>query len=273
MPKRHRSEDSDHISSIAAESGITLWQTVWLSEANADLRSKRSNPNLLFKGDRVARGDVVVVPNKVKKDESKKAGSPHKFKIPSKPLFLRLRILDAAFGAIADADYELTIDGLPDPIKGKTDANGQLEAQIPPQAEKGRLGIRVPPDAADASSSEPAAGDAGGAPPANKDLAGDLPISWDLQIGGLNPIREQAPDEQCISGVQARLNNLALDSGPVDGILGDNTKAAVKAFQQIYGLKETGEPDVNKTQSKLKAVHDDADSLVPPPPPSGSTGG
>ena len=269
MAKKHKAANSDHISGIAKDEGFALWQSIWMEEGNADLRSKRSNPNLLFKGDRKAPGDVITVPDRKTKKKPVATDGAHKFKLPGvKPLFLRLRILNASFGPIKNADYELKIDGVAEPRKGKTDGSGQIEEEIPPEARKAKLSVRVPPDSTDEpSSSPPATGSTGAASKPDPDLEGDLPISWDLQLGALNPIMEAAPDAQCISGVQARLNNLGLNSGPVDGLLGENTKAAIKAFQKTYGLPESGLPDQGKTQPKLKSVHDDPDSLVPPPPP------
>ena len=182
--------------------------------------------------------------------------------LPVKPLFLRMRILDAKFAAIADADYRLEIEGDPTPRTGKTDGNGQLEEQVPIDAKTARLSIRVPSDAADE-----------GPPPAtpSDDLAGELPIAWDLKIADLNPIMENAPDTYCISGVQARLNNLALNAGPVDGIRGPNTKAAIAAFQRTHGLVQDEIPGQGETQPKLRDVHDKPDSIVPPPPPPAPT--
>ena len=41
-------------------------------------------------------------------------------------------------------------------------------------------------------------------------------------------------------GVQARLNNLGYDCGPVDGIDGPQTQAAVMAFQKNHNLEVDG---------------------------------
>jgi len=43
--------------------------------------------------------------------------------------------------------------------------------------------------------------------------------------------------------VQRRLKELGHDPGPIDGRLGLQTKAALKAFQTDYGLAATGEID------------------------------
>jgi len=104
-------------------------------------------------------------------------------------------------------------------------------------------------------------------------LQGDVPIQWDLSIGRLNPVMEKAPDQYCVSGVQQRLNNLALNCGPVDGIRGPNTRASIEAFQRIFGLTPDAIPGQGETQPKLVDVHDKPDSIVgPAPAPSGDSG-
>ena len=82
---------------------------------------------------------------------------------------------------------------------------------------------------------------------------------------------EKAPEKWCISGVQARLNNMAINSGPVDGILGSNTKYAVKTFQAYFDLKKDGKPGQGETQPKLVDVHD-KNTYTGNPAPKPATG-
>jgi Putative peptidoglycan binding domain/FecR protein len=54
--------------------------------------------------------------------------------------------------------------------------------------------------------------------------------------------------QQCIAGdlvrsVQEMLKREGLDVGPIDGILGPRTAAALREFQQQHGLARSGEPD------------------------------
>lgn len=46
-----------------------------------------------------------------------------------------------------------------------------------------------------------------------------------------------------IRGVQEMLKREGFDVGPVDGILGPRTAAALREFQQQRGLARSGEPD------------------------------
>ncbi len=87
-------------------------------------------------------------------------------------------------------------------------------------------------------------------------------IKFALRIGRLDPILEDAPDRWCVAGVQARLNNLGFESGPVDGVKGPVTKAAIKRFQRRFKLVEDGIAGP-VTQAKLKEVHD-TNTPIPP---------
>ncbi len=45
-----------------------------------------------------------------------------------------------------------------------------------------------------------------------------------------------------LSGVQARLNNMGYNAGPVDGLIGKKTRSATRDFQQDYQLSVDGDP-------------------------------
>jgi peptidoglycan hydrolase-like protein with peptidoglycan-binding domain len=47
------------------------------------------------------------------------------------------------------------------------------------------------------------------------------------------------------------LKREGLDLGPIDGILGPRTAAALREFQQRHGLAQSGEPD----EATLKALN------------------
>lgn len=53
-----------------------------------------------------------------------------------------------------------------------------------------------------------------------------------------------------ITLVQKRLSELGYEAGPIDGILGPRTRAAIKAFQRAKGLGQDGKP----SRKLLKAV-------------------
>jgi peptidoglycan hydrolase-like protein with peptidoglycan-binding domain len=73
------------------------------------------------------------------------------------------------------------------------------------------------------------------------------PEHFQLRLGSLDPITE-------ISGIQARLRNIGIDCGPVDGRLGPKTREALISFQKANQLQPTGEPD-EATRARLKEAH------------------
>ena len=293
---RHICRDSDHIHKLAWERHFAQWQTVWRHGPNAGLAGRRNNPNLLYKsqsGEDV-ESDAIEFPDPAEDADGAGTEEHHEYRVPTANLFLRLRILKDDFTAIADAPYTLraTGSGATDEHEGTTDENGQIRVRISETAQEAELTVRIPfedsddPNAAEApAEGEGEGGDAaaeGGAAAEEEEedifetgpLQGEVPITWQLKIGALNPIMEEAPTELCISGVQQRLNNLALNAGPVTGVLDANTRAAVTAFQRLFELEPNGQPDQAQFQPKLKEVHDDPDSIQgPAPEPAEESGG
>lgn len=250
MPKTIIISESLHISKVANSGGFLTHKPVW--DVNSSVKSRRKNPNILFHGDHYNDGDSITVPDFTEKTESGSTEKNNVFKIEGEKLFLRIRILAEDFTAVANADYELTVPGVPTPFKAKTNDKGQIEVEIPRYADSATLTVRVP--GKKTGSSDP------------KTVSGEVPCTWSLQVGALNPIMENAPDKWCIAGVQQRLNNLCLNTGPIDGILGPNTTASVKAFQTLFGLNVDGKPGQSSTQPKLVEVHDKPDSVLGPKP-------
>lgn len=69
-----------------------------------------------------------------------------------------------------------------------------------------------------------------------------------MTVGGLDPI-------STISGVQARLANLGLYAGSIDGSISQLLADALRVFQSAHRLRVTGQTDA-ETQRCLEAVHD-----------------
>lgn len=236
----HVAKKSDHLLLLAKENSIPLKK---LKDANTGLSR---NPNQLFKGDDATPGDTVKIPAPETKEAGAGTGKSTAFEIDPTKLFLRLRVLNEDFTALKDADYELTVEDSPTPFtkKGKTDANGQIETEVPAKAQKGVLSVAVPP-------------------PAGQKGAGKTGMVWELEIGALNPILEKAPDDACVSGVQARLNNLGFPCGAVNGVPNETFENQIKAFRKMFGLAEGKTSDAT-LQNKLKEVHDALDKIVKP---------
>lgn len=119
----------DSIISIAKSHGF-FWQDVWEHAANSDLRAKRKDPNVLF------RGDVVHVPDLEKKVLDKPCDARHEFKRKGDPVKYRVRLL--RYGKPRKNEpYVLDLGG--ELINGTTDADGKLEHWLPGNCKGGRL--------------------------------------------------------------------------------------------------------------------------------------
>jgi len=206
MATEHRVKQGECISSIAAKYGF-LSETIWDDAANADLKKKRGDPNIL------APGDVVVIPDIRLSEESGGAEKRHTFRRPNANTILSLRLLSDG-EPVAETPYELMVEN--DVREGNTDSDGCLEEMIP------ALVTRVC-------------------------LTLDGEETLQMELGALDPIT-------VVSGIQARLYNLGLYCGKIDGQVGEETAAAIREFQRKNELQESGETD-SQTQDRLQELH------------------
>jgi len=250
----------DHTVKIAEEKDdVFSWAVLW--DANKKLQKKRKNPLVLFTGDKTYRGkpDKLTIPKPITEAKKHDVDVNAVYSIP-KPtkLCLRIRILKGDFTPISNADFELEVDGKK--LTGKTDDKGLLMVdgaapEIGKTTLSAKLSVRLTSEDADAP--EKADDD--------DSLEGAVPVTWQLQIGKLDPIMEKAPGSYCVSGVQQRLNNLGINSGPVDGLRKVNTIAAIETFQSLFSLTVDGKPGQKETQPKLINVYDEGKFTGPPP--------
>ncbi len=74
-----------------------------------------------------------------------------------------------------------------------------------------------------------------------------IPDEWIADQTATASAPTQAPQldadqmKKAVQNIQAILNNNGYDAGPVDGVMGEKTKIAIKAFQEANGLEPTGE--------------------------------
>jgi Putative peptidoglycan binding domain/LysM domain len=160
-------------------------------------------------------GDVVVIPEKRTRSVARATDASHRFVLKGVPATLRLQLFDGTTPR-ASQSFRLIVDGRK--FEGTTDGNGVLEVSIRPDAGKGELTI------------------------------GPDMFQCDLDFGALDPITE-------ISGIQARLNNIGYNCGPVDGKPSDRLRRMLLMFQSVFGLQGTGEAD-DSTINKLREIHD-----------------
>lgn len=162
-------------------------------------------------------GDVVYIRARKKKEEPCAPEQRHRFRVLNQPAMFRLVLLKNDEPR-ANEPYRLEVAGTT--YDGTTDAEGKLEHPLPPDATVGRL--FVGPEE-------------------------ENPEEFQLKFGELTPVRE-------IKGAQQRLLNLGIPPGPIDGIMGPLTEAALRAFQRKYGLTENGQLD-RDTAERLVNEH------------------
>lgn len=168
-------------------------------------------------------GDEVVIPDKDQKEETVATGKMHGFQMVSPRLMFRMEMRDETMEPLVDYPFELHVDGAL-AAKGKTKANGLIEIPLPIGSSTGKLRF--------------------------------LGEEYRLEFGGLDPVSR-------IKGVQQRLNNLGYPAGPIDGIVGRKTRAALRAFQAAQKLDATGKID-DPTRKRLLELHDKDDRLTDP---------
>ncbi|MFH1746446.1 MAG: peptidoglycan-binding domain-containing protein [Planctomycetota bacterium] len=160
--------------------------------------------------------DRLAIPEMRRKDETVSPEMRHRFIRRGEPAMLRLRLEDEGRPR-ANLPYVLEIDG--EQHSGTTDAEGKIDERIPGSAQRAELRVGEGED---------------------QDI-------YDLQLGELDPITTN-------TGVQARLNHLGFNAGPVDGEIGEQTQAAIAEFQDSRQMTVTGNPD-GQTRQRLRDDH------------------
>jgi hypothetical protein len=163
-------------------------------------------------------GDRVIVPDPNPKNFDRNTDRRHPFRLTADPTLLRVQILRVDLTARANLDYTLTIDGTRT-LSGKTDGDGKLEQQISPTAKEVTIAFNE----------------------------NDNPESYRLPLGAIMPV-------DVVKGTQQRLLNLGFDCGPVDGQWGRHSTAAMREYQELRGLNQTGRRD-DASRADLKSTH------------------
>ena len=205
----------DCLSSIAEANGLADWRTIYDDPNNEAFRRLRPNPNV------IQPGDEVFVPELEDRRESAGTDQDHHYEANFHPILLRLMLLDEDHRPMASTAYTLTLGETV--IEGTTDSGGVLEHPIPATLNSARISTRFTREGAETG------------------------YTWDLRLGELDPETEN-------TGVQARLNNLGYNTGPVDGIVGPRTTDAIREFQEKYSLTVDGIAGP-ETRGKLVEVH------------------
>ena len=208
----------DCLSAIALRFGFADWRTIYNHGNNAEFRRLRPNPNLIYPGDN------VFIPETDTRTDPAPVDAWHNYKVEGQKTLVRVRMLDGDMTGLNGKKYRLEYDGKTK--EGTLGGDGMVEQEIAPDSENAKLTVWL-----DGDTSRPG-------------------VIWDIRLGHLDP-----PDTP--SGIQARLRNLGFDPGPIDGIIGPRTEAAIRGFQSRFGLTVDGIAGPN-TQNKLKELHEGA---------------
>lgn len=233
-------KQGDCVSSIAKEHGF-FWETLWNLGANAELKNKRKDPNIL------EPGDELEIPELRKKEEDRAPEAKHTFKRKGVPAKLRLRFTkpkeqepkdeqkgneQESAALFEDADYQpvpaeeeprkneaytLIIDGTSQ--QGETDGDGRIEVTLPPNAQQGTVIFNIGQ--------------------ANEER-------HDLGLGNMDPV-------STTDGARKRLSNLGYNPEEKDES-DPQFQSAVRKFQEDQGLEVTGNLD-EKTRDAILDAH------------------
>ncbi|HEX7809812.1 MAG TPA: peptidoglycan-binding domain-containing protein [Thermoanaerobaculia bacterium] len=232
----YTAKDGDTIIALAYANGFKSADDILNDSENSSLKTSRTDPGVLLKG------DTVTIPSRILRQEAKPIDASHKFIVTRPKAWIRMAVKDAHGVALAGKKYQLTVDGKQ--TSGTVPDGGVIEQAVPASAKAGQLTVWL--------SNAPT----------------DMEI-WELQLGWMDPL-------DSITGVQARLINLGFDIGhDPDGVLDDGTKFAINTFQARIGIDVTGAID-DTLKQKLTAYYDPAQDETTqdaPPPTTTTTGG
>ena len=163
-------------------------------------------------------GDRIFVPPIRERVEKASTDQKHTYIRKSNMTKLRIVVKDLD-EPLASQPYSLDVDG--QMYKGTTDSAGKLEQAIPSGAQQGHLTVGE----------------------------GDDALEYEFDLGTMDP-----PDS--ITGIQARLGNLGYDAGPVDGIHGPKTTAAIEKFCGEHEIEPPDDGEVTQEfRDKLVEEH------------------
>jgi hypothetical protein len=209
-------KQGDYISSIATGNGFLDYTIIWNDPNNAALKKLRKNPDVLLPGDQ------LFIPSLRQRQELRVTDQNHRFKVKRGKVSLHVVLKDADGKAISDEPFTLAIEDRT--IEGTTDGGGAIIQTIYVGEENGLLTLTR------------------------------LELTFVLKVGHLDPIKDNDSDRAILSGVQARLNNLGFNCGPVTSDVSDDTVDALTQFQKAHTLQMTGQIDA-PTVSKLEDLH------------------
>ena len=129
MPIRHVIKQGESVISLSEIHGLFA-DTIWNDPANAELKARRKDMNVLMPG------DVLVIPDKRLKEVRRETNNVHKFQRKGIPAIFRLQLFEIEEPR-ANQKFTLEVDG--QRFEGQTDSRGVLEQAVPANSKKGVL--------------------------------------------------------------------------------------------------------------------------------------
>jgi len=130
----HTVQQGEYLSKIALQHGFSDFGTIWDHAQNSELKKTRSNPSILYPGDR------VFIPVKEPKETSAATNKKHRFEAKRPELALRIVLRDLNGEPLANTECQLQIDGETHDLT--TSGDGKIEHPLPMNAGQGRLRFR-----------------------------------------------------------------------------------------------------------------------------------
>jgi hypothetical protein len=204
----HTVQQGDTLYKIAKKYGFRDWRTIYNHADNADFRKKRSNPNIIYPGDKIS------IPEKETKEDSGATEQRHRFRSKGNRQWLLIVLKDARNQPLASTPYKLSIGG--EIIDDSTNSEGLLEQEIPHDADQAVLAIEGQEFLLKIGYLDPV----------------DSPTGWRARLNNLGYKAGKVDGEEN-EELQSAIEEFQCDHGlKVDGIVGPKTQAKL---EEVHG--------------------------------------
>ena len=217
---RHKATAEDRAPAIARDQGFLHWRTVWEFAGNADLKSRRENPNVLWDGDEVA------IPSKVRRSAEVAGGIAEYVVKCQEERTVNVRLLDAELTPLAGIRYQAKV-GDPDINRGIVPDDGFITLDVPADAKSVVVSCYL------------------------SEAEDDPPLDWAFNV-------QEDPFEESHAHKVQRLINLGFGVALPEGEEPtDDSRLALARFRACVGNHEDEDNDLH---DDVAAVHEAEDS-------------
>lgn len=198
----HKVKEGEWIGSIARFYGFAKWEIIWNRSENKELRKARNEDPFTL-----GKGDVLFIPPLSENSKSAEIKAKHKFKLKIPEARLRICIHDLDNEPLKNEECNIEIyvpDSLQPIVKKNksTDGDAMVDELIPAGATRVKL------------------------------IFPKMQYAVETRLSYLEPL-DLNNRKKLIRGAQQRFSSVGFDPGPIDGIDGPMTRAAVRLFQEF----------------------------------------